>query len=59
VGEVLLTAWKSLNRCGSPEEAEAEACLFGMHVSTEWIKQSTCVESDCSNLVKTLGQVVD
>jgi hypothetical protein len=59
VGEVLLTAWKPLHRCGSLKEAEAEACLFGVRLSVEWIRQTTCVESDCSNLVKALGQEVD
>jgi hypothetical protein len=26
-GKVLLMAWRWLKSCGSPEEAEAEACL--------------------------------
>jgi hypothetical protein len=59
VGAVMLTAWKSLKRCASLEEAEAEACLFAMHLSLEWIKQSMWVESDCSNLVMALGQRVN
>jgi hypothetical protein len=59
VGAVLLTAWKSLKRCASPEEAEVKACLFAVRLSLEWIKQPTCVESDCSNLVMALGQRVN
>jgi hypothetical protein len=58
-GEVLLTAWNSLSRCGSAEEAEAEACLLGVRLTAEWIRQPTCVESDCSNLAKALGQEME
>jgi hypothetical protein len=58
-GKVLLTAWQSLRRCGSPEEAEAEACLQGLHLITEWIRQPARVESDCLVLVRALGQDVE
>jgi hypothetical protein len=54
-GQALLTAWRSLRHCGSPKEAEAEACLEGMRLVTEWIQQPTCVESDCLSLTNALN----
>jgi hypothetical protein len=50
-GAVLLTAWRSLRRCGSPE---AEACLQGIRLIAEWIREPTWVESECANLIKAL-----
>jgi hypothetical protein len=35
-GKVLLTAWQLLRRCAMVEEAEAEACLRGPKLTTEW-----------------------
>jgi hypothetical protein len=49
---VLLTAWRVLRGCGSLEQAEA--CLEGLRLSAEWIRQPTSVESDCSNLVNDI-----
>jgi hypothetical protein len=40
-GKVLLMAWRWLKSCGSPEEAEAEACLQGIRLANEWIRQPT------------------
>jgi hypothetical protein len=54
VGKVLLTTWRWLRNCGSPEEAEAEACLQGVRLVSEWIRQPTEVESDCQMLVRRL-----
>jgi ribonuclease HI len=53
-GEVLLSAWRTLRHCSLADEAEAEACLEGLRLMTEWIKQSVCVESDCLNLVRAM-----
>jgi ribonuclease HI len=53
-GKVLLTAWKVLRRCDSAEEAEAEACLEGLRLLVEWIKQPSYLESDCATLVHAL-----
>lgn len=53
-GNVLLTAWRVIRRCGSPEEAEAEACLQGSKLVADWIKEPTVVESDCKTLIATL-----
>jgi ribonuclease HI len=53
-GEVLLSAWRTLRRCSSADEAEAEACLEGLRLMTEWINQPVCVESDCLNLVRAM-----
>jgi hypothetical protein len=51
-GEILLTAWRSIRACGSSEEAEAEACLQGVRLVGQWIKQPTHIELDCQTLVK-------
>jgi ribonuclease HI len=53
-GTILLTAWKTLRRCGSPEEAEVEACLQGISLVEEWIKQPTVIESDSQLLIKVV-----
>jgi ribonuclease HI len=53
-GEVILTTWKFIRRCGSPEEAEAEACLEGIRLAVEWIRQPVCAETDCYGLAKAL-----
>jgi hypothetical protein len=49
---VLLTAWRVLRGCASPEQAEA--CLEGLRLSTEWIRQATWVASDFSTLVNDI-----
>jgi hypothetical protein len=46
-GKVVLTTWRELAGCGLPEQAEAEACLEGMRLSVEWIRQPMLVETDC------------
>jgi ribonuclease HI len=51
---VLLVAWKTLRRCGSPEEAEVEACLQGISLAEEWVKQPTIIESDCQLLIRAV-----
>jgi hypothetical protein len=53
-GSMLPTTWKFLRRCGSPEEAEVEACLEGIRLAAEWIHQLIWVESDCLHLVKAI-----
>jgi ribonuclease HI len=53
-GFVLLTAWRIIRRCGSLEEAEAEACLQGIRLVEERIKQPTVIESDCQLLSKAV-----
>jgi hypothetical protein len=45
-GNVVLTAWRGIRRCGSLEIAEAEACVQGLKLVAEWVKESTVVESD-------------
>jgi ribonuclease HI len=51
-GKVLLAAWKGLQNCNSPEEAEAEAYLYGLRLATERLWQQTIMESDCQQLVR-------
>jgi hypothetical protein len=36
-GNVLLTEWRFLRHCRSPEEAEVEACLDDICLTIEWI----------------------
>jgi hypothetical protein len=43
----------TLQHYTSPEEAEAIACLHGVRLATEWIRQPIVVESDCQTLIKT------
>jgi hypothetical protein len=52
--KVLLIAWRMLQNCGTPEKAEAEACLQGLRLIAEWIDRPTYVESDCTNLIHDL-----
>jgi hypothetical protein len=54
-GAVLLTTWRLL-RCGSPDEAEAEACLQGIRPIAEWIREPAWVELEYANLIKALEQ---
>jgi ribonuclease HI len=53
-GEILLTTWRTIRSCASPEEAEAEACLQGAKLVAQWIKQPTFIEMDCQTLVKAI-----
>jgi hypothetical protein len=53
-GRVLLTTWRVLQGCALPEHAEAEACLEGLRLSADWIRQPVRVESDCLNLTNDI-----
>jgi hypothetical protein len=53
-GEVLLTAWQMVRNCSTAAEAEAEACLRGVQLGAEWVRQPTIVETDCINVVRAL-----
>jgi hypothetical protein len=53
-GWVLLAAWRVIRSCASPEEAEAEACLWGIRLATECIRQATMMEGDFQNLIKDI-----
>jgi hypothetical protein len=37
----MMTDWKVPRGCGSPEQAEAEACLQGLCLTEKWIRQPT------------------
>jgi ribonuclease HI len=54
VGKILLTAWRTIRSCGSPEEADAEACLQGTRLAAQWIQQPAHIETDCQTLVKAI-----
>jgi hypothetical protein len=49
-GRVMLTTWRTLSSCASPEEAEAGPCLQGLRLIVQWIGRPAYVESDCSIL---------
>jgi ribonuclease HI len=51
-GKVILSAWRVIRGCASAEQAEAEACLEGLRLVADWVQQPTCLESDCSNLIR-------
>jgi hypothetical protein len=49
-GQVILSAWQLLRRCSSVDEAEVEACLEGVQLTTEWVRQPAIIEVDCSTI---------
>jgi hypothetical protein len=54
-GNILLSAWRTLHHCGTPEEAKVEALLEGIRLATEWIRKlPVYAETDCLNLVMAL-----
>jgi hypothetical protein len=58
-GKVVLAAWQGIGRCGSSEEAEAEACLKGVRFSAERFRQPISVEGDCLTLIKANGATLE
>jgi hypothetical protein len=54
-GKVVLVAWQGIRRCASPEEADAEACLRGVRLAAEWIRQPIRMEGDCLTLIRAIG----
>lgn len=46
-----LTAWHILSHCKDAEEAEAEACLEGIHLAMRWPEIPMVLESDCRTVV--------
>lgn len=53
-GDVLLSAWMSLQRCSTALEAESMACSFASTLAREWVLMPTIVES-CSELIDGLS----
>jgi hypothetical protein len=51
-----MTDWKVPRGCGSPEQAEAEACLQGLCLTEKWIRQPTWVEADKMRLDRNIGR---
>jgi hypothetical protein len=45
--------------CGLPEQAEAEACLGGMRLLDEWVRQPMMVETNCKNLISNIQKPVN
>jgi hypothetical protein len=55
-GKVLLTTWRTLRNLASAEAVEAEACLEGVRLATQWIRQPLQVELDCQLLIEALNK---
>jgi hypothetical protein len=53
-GKVLLSTWQMLRGCASLEQAEAKACLRGLRLVLEWIREPAWVETDYLTLIKGL-----
>jgi ribonuclease HI len=53
-GNVILSAWRSLQHIALAEEAEMEACLQGLPLVAEWIRQPVCIETDCATLIQAI-----
>ncbi|GJN29772.1 hypothetical protein PR202_gb18091 [Eleusine coracana subsp. coracana] len=53
-GAVILTAWKVIFQAASAEEVEALACIEGLNMAAEWVRDRVALESDCSELVRGL-----
>jgi hypothetical protein len=53
-GNIIQTAWRIPSHCGSPLEAEAEACLDEVRLASEWVHQPVQFEADYLSLVKAI-----
>jgi hypothetical protein len=42
---------RSLRNAASAEATEEEACMEGIRLTAEWIRQLTYVETDCVSLI--------
>ena len=58
-GQLILTAWRALFKCRDADEAEAWACLEGLRLAAQWIKQPVIVESDCARMVHAMKEKED
>jgi hypothetical protein len=41
-------------KCNPRGSAEAEACLRGIKLAVEWIRQPIVIESDCLTLIRAI-----
>jgi ribonuclease HI len=55
---VIFTAWKYLEKCGSAAEAEAIACVEGLHWANHWGLSQVIVESDCARVISSLKNLL-
>jgi hypothetical protein len=59
-GAVIVSEWKHLPLCASAEEAEARACLDGLHHIIKMQRWPGIVESDCMRVIyASLPEVLD
>jgi ribonuclease HI len=56
VGDLKLTAWRVIFHCRDAEEAEARACLEGVHLAHRWPEVPMVLESDCHSVVTKLNE---
>jgi hypothetical protein len=54
MGNVIFTAWRTLNQCPSPFVAEATACADGLRLASQWPLGSVILETDCSRVVDAM-----
>jgi len=54
MGHVILSAWRAIFYGNTAEEIKARACLEGLNWATEWAKKKAILESDCSNVIKSI-----
>jgi hypothetical protein len=56
VENLKLTAWRVIFHCRDAEEAEARACLEGVHLAHRWPEIPMILESDCHSVVTKLNE---
>ena len=56
VGDLKLTAWRVIFHCRDAKEAEARACLEGVHLAHRWPEIPMIMESDCHSVVTKLKE---
>jgi hypothetical protein len=54
MGMIIFTAWRSIQRCASAAEVEAQACVEGLKMAVRLAPGQVILETDCCRLVKAL-----
>jgi ribonuclease HI len=58
-GVVLYSAWKTLARCSSAEQAEVLACLEGIRYLAAHPQHRGILETDCARIVAVLSSIAE
>ena len=53
-GQVVFSAWRYFDKCGSAAEVEALACVEGLQRAVHWGVTPIVVETDCARIVSAL-----